>query len=327
MDAPVATRLQLQFDDDGHRVRITSITNLKRDWEAGGTRPRLAAAREAILAGRDEWTNRFTLIDTQTRRVTLEEEYGDLRRVEHDAVADREQLHRFFGDTPLAVQLASGDGWTDLTFWTSNATRATREQRDDVDRMLDVWSADGARYVAAVGALYEYLEARPDRARALFTSFSDETPLQDDHESALLRDVRASMKQIIDRIDEAKGNAFAIDEEFDLVFNPFPALMSVHTPGPILNAEHFKRVSDDAVEIPRAGISDALQSLEGRWVSPDLLAIAVRSMGNTDVPRPEMLAAMKRTRTAGVSAGDIRQAIVKALQHSSVYRVRWTESH
>lgn len=328
VDPPVSTRVALHFDRDGHRVQITSTTNLKRDWEAGASQPRLASAREPILAGTDEWANRFAAMETERQRATLDWEFGDLTRAERTAVAERDQLQQFFGDTSLTLQLTSGEGWTELTIWTGTASRATDEQRNAVEVMLDGWSRDGARYIEAVGALYEYLDARPKRAQPLLAILfaGEDHHAEDEREEAFLQDVRASLRRILARIDTSRNNAFSIDEQFDLAFNPFPAPMTVQTPSAILAAENFTRIGPDSVEIPRAGITDALQTLEGLWVSPDPLAILVRADGETKPPNAETIAGMKRKHTSAVTSADVRQAIVNALQRSDLYRVRWKES-
>lgn len=324
MKPPVATRVHLQFDRDGRHVRITSTTELIRDLEAGGAKARLAASREAILAGRDEWSNRYAAIEAQSERLLLDKQLGELRRAERSAVVVRDQLHRFFSDTPLTMQLAPGDGWTELTIWTGTASRATREQRANVDKLLALWSADGARYLDGIGKLYEYLDSRPDRAAAAFASVLGDAQKPDSAvEEALLAEVSAAMEQILERSEAAQENAYSIDEEFNLVFNPFPAAMRVQAPGTILALEGFTRIGDDSVEITSAGITDALQALEGRWVSPDPLAILLRADG--DPPNVETLAALKRKRTPGVTSADVRSGIVEALQRKSVYRVRWAE--
>ena len=71
----------------------------------------------------------------------------------------------------------------------------------------------------------------------------------------------------------------------------------------------------------------SLQTLEGRWVSPDPLAVLLRATlaGDDNPPNAETLAAVKRRRTPGLVAADVRKGIVEALQRESMYRVRWTE--
>ncbi|MGZ5440680.1 MAG: hypothetical protein ACXW5U_07020 [Thermoanaerobaculia bacterium] len=326
----MSTRVHLQFDGDGRRVRITTTADLMRDSEAGAAKLRLAEAREMIRTGRDEWSNRYAAIEAELESVRLEKQFGDLRRAERVAVFDRDQLHRFFSDTPITLHFTHGDGWTELTIWAGPPSRATREQRANVDKLVAAWSADGARYVAAVGALYEYLDGRPDRAGAVFAMiFGDEKQKPENTtEQALLAEVSAAMQEIITRAEAARENAFSVDEEFDLVFNPFPAAMTVQTPGTILAVENFRRIGDDSVEIPGAGITDALQALEGRWVSPDPLAILSQELlagGEPARSDPAALAVATRKRTPGVVASDVQQAIAEVLRGASVYRVRWVE--
>jgi hypothetical protein len=325
VQTPLSSRLQLRFDRDGRRVEITTDTELARDWEAGGAKERLDASRDAFLAGRDEWSNRYALIESESERSTQFKEQGLLRRVEHSAVADREQLTRFFSDTPLTFQLLSGDGWSEASIFTGSGSRATREQKDRVEHYLSLWSDDGARYLRAIDKLYEYLDRRPDRAEAAFAALlsDDEQPPSNDEEGALLNEAHAAIKQILDRADDARANASTLDEDFNDVFNPFPAAMIVQTPGAVIAVENFVRLGDDSVEIPPAGITDALHALDGRWASPDPLALGIRAMmANQEPASPHDLAALKRKRTTA-TPGEIRDAITKALQRAKVYRVRW----
>jgi hypothetical protein len=325
VQTPLTSRVHLRFDRDGRRVEITTTTDLASDWQAGGAKERLAASRDAFLADRDEWSNRYALVDAESERSTRFKEQGQLRRVEHSAIADREQLARFFSDTPLTFQITPGDGWSEASIFTGSGSRATREQKDRVEKYLSVWSEDGARYVRAISKLYDYLDRRPDRAEPAFAVLliGEEQPQTSDEEKALLDEARAAVKQILDRADDARANSSTIDEDFNDVFNPFPAAMTLQTPGAIVAVENFIRLGDDSVEIPPAGITDALHALDGRWVSPDPLALGVRAMmAGTDPPSPHDVAALKRKRTTATPA-EIRDGIVKALQRAKVYRVRW----
>jgi hypothetical protein len=74
VEAPISTRVHLRFDKDARRVEITTATELKRDFEAGGAKPRLAADRDALLAGRDQWSNRYAVIEAESERSTQEKE-------------------------------------------------------------------------------------------------------------------------------------------------------------------------------------------------------------------------------------------------------------
>ncbi|MCU1246953.1 MAG: hypothetical protein JWN02_2863, partial [Acidobacteria bacterium] len=182
--------------------------------------------------------------------------------------------------------------------------------------------------VDAVGKLYSYLDAQPLRADAVFTVlFSGEgVHAAYEEEEALINGVVKAMDRITDRMQQSQSAAYTIDEEFDLVYNPFPAELLIRTPHAVSAAENLERRGDDTVAVRRAGILDAVRSLEGKWISPDPLALVVRAdEENRDIPSPKELAAMPRKWTPMVSATDIEHAITTALTPPAAYKVRWTE--
>jgi hypothetical protein len=326
--SPINNRLVIDFDRDGQRARITSSTDLALDYRGHVMEQRLAVERDAILANRDEWSHRFAAVNADSERLLLDKDHGVLQHVERSAVVDRDQLHRFFSDTPITLSLARGAGWTELTLYPGTSSRATRPQREEVQRLLASWSRDGAAYVDAVGKLYSYLDAQPLRADAVFTVLfsGDGVHAAYEEEEALINGVVKAMDRITDRMQQSQPAAYTVDEEFDLVYNPFPAELLIHTPHAIAAVENLERRADDTVAVHRAGILDAVRSLEGQWVSPDPLALVVRAdEENRDIPTPRELAAMPRKWTPMVSATDIEHAITTALTPPAAYKVRWSE--
>jgi len=325
---PITTRLLLDLEADGQRARVTSTTDLSLEYRGHVVEQRLAVEREAILAGRDEWSNRFAAVSADSDRLILDKDHGVLQRAERSAMIDREQLHRFFSDVPITLSFARGSSWSELTIYPGSSGRATRQQREEVQRLLSSWSRDGAAYIDAVGKLYSYLDAQPLRADAVFTVlFSPEgVHAAYPEEDALINGVVKAMDRITDRIQQSQPAAYTIDEQFDLVYNPFPAEVVIHTPHPVVSSENVESRAKDTVAIPRSGLLDAVRSLEGKWVSPDPLALVVRAdEENRDIPPPKELAAMPRKWTAVVTASDVERAIVKALTPPAAYKVRWSD--
>jgi len=117
----------------------------------------------------------------------------------------------------------------------------------------------------------------------------------------------------------------ALHEELDLVFNPFPAEVAVRTPEDILALQYMEERATNLAVIHRDGLLDAMSALEGRWISPDPLAILLRSSQTADskVPPPATVAAMPRRSTAAVTASEIEKAVMEELKPASVYRIRW----
>jgi hypothetical protein len=318
----IKDRITLDFTgEDAGRARVTTLTEINSDVRGAKVEARVAATREAILAARDEWSPRFASVAPSDERIVFDKQYGLLTRAEHSGSIERDAVQRFFADLPMTVTLTRGEGWSELAIYPGASTRATREQREHVNRMLEFWSADASRYIDALSKLYDYLDTNPERAQYVFALLFDDEGGALDKERALIERVNQSMAAISDRIPEENSTAMTIDEEFDLVFNPFPAEIDVRVPRPIFLVEGFEKQKDDLFVIKRAGLLEAIEKLEGKWVSPDLLAISLREQ-EVD---PKVLAAMPRKSSAMVTATEIEKALRARLAPASGYRVRWSE--
>jgi hypothetical protein len=328
--SPVRYSVNLDFDKDPSRVRITSVTELEPSFGENAIHQRLEPVRQSLAGERDDWSLRFQQVQADSERVTVEREHGELVRVEHSAVVEREQLSRFFGDLPMTVTTVKGDGWAELAIYPGSSPRASRQQREIVEHVLSDWSGDLAAYFNQMSRLYEWLDTHPQMAEHAFTLlFEDEEKAHavDTEEDALLTAARGAMNQVTARLQRKDGEAVPVDELFDLVYNPFPAEITIRTPRVILVSEHFERLNDATVMIRHAGLLDAARTLEGKWLSPDPLALVLRSEEDKfDMPKSPELAAMKRKWSQHVGASDIQTALVNAVKPAESYRVRWIES-
>lgn len=327
--APVRYAVRLDLDKDPSRVRVTSVTEMDKAYADDAVRKRLAPVRDSILNERDDWSVRFQQVNPESERVTLEREYGELVRAERSAMFDRDQLARFFGDLPMTVTVNKGDGWSELAIYPGSSSRASRQQRDTVDRVLDVWSRDVTNYLNRMSRLYQWLDTHPQMAEQAFTLLfedDDKAHATDEEEDALITGARKAMTAVTERLQRKEGESVPADELFDLVYNPFPAEITVHTPRAIVGAEHFEKKGEQLVVIRHAGLVDAAQSLEGRWVSPDPLAILLRSEEeHFDMPPAAELGKMKRKWSRDLSPSELQTALVDAVRPAESYRVRWVE--
>ncbi|MGZ4809413.1 MAG: hypothetical protein ACXV7D_08785 [Thermoanaerobaculia bacterium] len=317
--------MTLDFPDPAN-VRVTAVTSI--DENVANTdemRRRIAEARDALANGRDEWSLHFAPLDPLTERSVIEKSSGALVRTERAITIPRAQLQRVFADTNITITVTNADGYTDLAVYPGASTRATRQQKAHVESTLHAWSVDASRYLAAMHRLYSYLDRQPERATVVFTRLleSEDTPVLEE-EQTLVEDVGRTADAITERLRAAEREAVTVDEQFDRVFNPFPAEIVVHLPREEVSAEGFEKKDRDFV-IKRRGLVDALQALEGRWLSPDPLLMQQRS-GNDPSPTAAAIAAMPRTSSPMVSATDIETAVIEQLKPASEYRVRWPES-
>jgi hypothetical protein len=318
----IKRRVTLNFADDRQYVRVTATTEIGASGR-GAIQQRLAAEREALRNETDEWSKRIASVAPVSEEIVTQRQNGAIQRVEHSAVIQRDDLQRFFSDLPLTITLMRGDGFSELSLYPGTSTRATRTQREEVKAILEASSADAARYINATSVLYQYLDAHPERATAVFTILYDEKQTSTiEEEQGLIETVRTTADTLLQRLETSERNAFTIDEEFDLVYNPFSAEIAIRTPREIVAAEGFEKTAADGAFIRRAGLLDALGALETHWISPNLLRAALVD----EQPLPaEELARMPRKGVAMVTASEIEQAIAERLRPASVYRVRWAD--
>jgi hypothetical protein len=322
---PVITQsVLIEPDAEGRHVEVAATTAFSRDVSSRSMEQRQAVMREAILAGRDEWGLRFAAVSPDDEQIVYDRHRGVLIRAEHRALMDIDAIHQFFAGAGFSLQLTRGEGWTELSVFPDTSTRASRAQREHVATILKAWSEDVAHYFAAMARLYEYLDEEPHRAAAVFELlFDDEKQSTIEREDALVRDAIRTMDAIRDRLQSARDDTYTIDEEFDLNYNPFPAEIVVRVPRPIDSLENFEKRDDHTVRISRAGLLDAITSLEGKWLTPDPLAISARMDDGKTPPTAAELAAMPRRATSLVTATDIQREVERRLRPASTYRVRW----
>jgi hypothetical protein len=325
MRNPVKNTIVIEPEEDRRHAMVTLRTEIAANGNDPAKNERLSEMRAAIIDRRDPWTPRFAAINADSERVVYEKSRGVLRRAERSARIGLDDLQRFLSDCGT-VQISESEHWTELAFYPSSSTRATRQQREHVEKSSRVWAADAVRYLRALDRLYSYLDREPQRANAVFTillSDKDEKSVID-KEDALLTAVNDAMSAIVDHVDQAREQGFTLDEEFDLVFNPLPGEIVVRLPAPIVLSEGFERRDERTVAIPRRGLVDAISGLEGRWASPDPLAIIARA-SDTDAAKPaaEDVAARARRSSATVTVDEVEKALAERLRPAAAYRVRW----
>jgi hypothetical protein len=317
----VENRLSLVFYEDPSRVHVNTQIHIE-DPDNKVIAQRVDYLREAIAGNRDEWAMRFAGLNIDNERIVLDRTYGRITGVERQTTIDRNELPKFFNDMSVTVSLLPNDGYTELTIIPGASSRATRQQRERVFATLHEWSREAAAYVDALSHLYEYLDANPERAQPAFTILLADRDQKsvNDEEQALIEKVWNTADRLSERMRPKETDAYMVDEEFDLVFNPFPGEIDVVTPKPASGVENFDKRDATTFVIPRRGLLDAVSSLEGKWVSPDPFAMSAHGD-----PKPEQLAKMPRHWSAVVTASEIESAVSERLKPASVYRVRWIE--
>ncbi len=311
----------LSFDESGEHVTIAAETKIPakpRDED------RARRLREDLVAYRDEWSLRFANADPAEDRMLYERTRGTLVRVEHVARIDSDDLQKFFFDVPVSTTVMQGPGWTELTIYPGASTRATREQRENVEKKLQIYAHHAVVYFAAVRSMYGYLDGRPQRAaemfKALFRDDDDARPiLLTDAEMSLVEATRKALTALAFGQEETAN----LEQEADLVFNPFPATLVVRVPGEPLIVEGFTRGEKGKLVAETKSLLDAVASLEGKWISPDPLAFAIRSDSKGLEDLAPVLAAEPRRAETVIGEREVTDALRERLRPAARYRVRF----
>lgn len=338
-DPPVRESLLLRFLPNGAVVATSKVEIADLTETNQALKRRLEEVRRAILEGSDEWGARFAAAEPAAERFSWEKRLGEVRAGSRSAVIDEpRRLAAVFGDTSVFVtyEVDKERGLAELTLSPGPAARATRRQREELERRMDGWTAALAEYIAAAGEVYAYLEERPERARACFgTLFAERLP---DSEIEALEELTAEEEETVGRLDEAtravlevlvvpSGEAYSPDEVSHLVYDPFPARLTVKLPAPPLSVEGFARSAQGVLAVPDLGLWEALKSLEGRWLLPDpvLFYVAGDGDGGDEVDLDLFLGQSRQAVPAHLlpTADEVKAAIEERLRPAPVYRASW----
>lgn len=337
-EPPVREDLHLRFLANGAVVATSTVRiSADQDTRNPALSRRLAETRRAILDGSDAWGARFALANPAAERFWWEKRLGDLAAASRSAaIAEPKGLEALFGDTSVAVtyRIDKDQGLAELILVPGPATRATRRQRQEMERTLEAWAAAIAEYLEAAGDLYAHLERQPDRARNCFgLLFSDlledrerksfEEPAEE--EAAMLERLDEAMRRVTDVLLVPQRAEYSPDEVSHLVYDPFPARLTVKLPGAPVEVEGFQPGEDGALVVAGLGLWEALRSLEGRWLAPDPVLFYVDNSRRGKQATIDLDAFLQKPRQAlsAPSAEEVRQAVEELLRPAPLYRASW----
>ncbi len=292
---------------------------------------RLESSREEIDSGLDRWSQRFDLIEMSAERLSTESIHGGLRRSVHTAVTTSfEEIMPMLEADGLTGGIVSAGGDAELTLFPTGGSRATGLQIQAVERRLSEWSALVAEYFEALIELYEYLDARPDRTVPCFAQIFDDHEVSGqtgpltDLETNLITSVTASMENVADALAVPKDEAFSLNSLARLVYDPFPARLTVVVKGEVLESEGFVETGG-VFERPPVDAWSALESLVDRWVAPDLVTAAFAPVALDELPEVDLEQLMRRPRRYGSppAAFEVEGALLGELVPEEMLRIRW----
>ncbi|MGK2857778.1 MAG: hypothetical protein ACSLFQ_11290 [Thermoanaerobaculia bacterium] len=333
-ETPVEERMEIVFDGDGTAIVRVDVA-LAEDAARPEMAQRLDAIRAEILDERDPWARRFESVHPKGESFTWEKSQGKLLHATRIARINQHDLGRLFFDTALQVSYTEIRGHAELSIFAGESQRASREQVRLWNETADGWSRAVARYYQAVGLLYRYAAAYPERAEALFAVvFESELAKEEfgELQASLNDEERVITDRVVAAIDDivsaqTAGGELSADELARLVNDPFPADLLVKVDGEIDEIEGFARDPEGGgVRVVRKGLLEALDAMRSRWASPDPFhAMLDRWRLGDDAPPFDFdgFLAMPRNATPPEGWREVRAALDESLRPASTYRVRW----
>ena len=292
---------------------------------------RMEASRNALEHELDPWSRRFALLQPLAEHQSIERVDGELRRSVHSAVlASFDDVARMVEAEGLSGNLTVNGGVAELSLFSTGGSRATAVQRQKVERRLVEWSQSLADYFESVIDLYGYLDARPDRSVPCFAHIFDthegvpgSGPLEPEEEELVLR-VKDTMDGVVEALLVADGESYSLNELARLVYDPFPARLTISVTGAVLESEGLV-AAPGFFERPAVDAWTALVSLEGRWAAPDLVTALVSPAPEDEQPEldPVEFATRPRSFATPPTPQEVESELLSALVPEPALALRW----
>jgi hypothetical protein len=335
-EEPVREHLHLTLRADGSVVAtvVQQIAPSDRAHDNQELADRLEESRANLEQKLDPWSQRFARLAPLAEHQSLEMSEGEVRRSIHSAV---------FESFDEALQLVEADGLTgnltaighmlELDVFPTGGSRATYFQRQQTDRRLRDWSTDLAEYFDAVVDLYTHLDRQPGRAVPCLAHVFDvheglgETGPLTSIEEELVTRAREAMERVADALLVPDDEAFSLNEISRLVYDPVPARLTIAVDADVLDSSGFI-TGAGFFERPAVDVWNALRSLEGRWVTPDLVTEAAAPVPDDQQPEPDvlLLSSLPRRYSAAPTSGEVESAILTELIPEERLQLRWRKA-
>lgn len=330
-EEPVRDHLHIAFAP-GPAIVVTAVREIASPGAKGdnpAVEERMEEARRDLSGGWDRWSRGFAELDAIADRGTIVRHEGRVSRGIHSAlVASFRPLERLLGNEGMSAFYEEAGDERELQLVPTGSGQATKQQREDFDRTLAVWSEAVAGYLEQTTALYAHLERAPHRAVPCFAHVFDihpeeSGPLSADEET-LITALKKRMERVADALLIDTGRAYSLNELSRLVFDPFQGRLTVAVDGPALEIEGFlERTS--FYERPPVELWRALENASTMWISPDLVTSMV--VPGTDSAQPEVdpvsFANLPRSWAQAPDAWTVESEIRARLQPEEIYRLRW----
>lgn len=322
-EEPVQEHVHLTIRADGTVVAtvVQEVASSRRGSDNPELADRLDESRESLAHGYDRWSERFSHLHPLAERQSLESVEGEVRRSVRSAVfSSFEDVVSLLEADGLTGSLTRSDRSAELRLFPTGGSRATYLQRQEAERLLQEWSDHLADYFAATGELFSYLDRQSDRSLPCLAHVFDvhegldaTGPLTRIEEGFVDR-VKETMEEVAMALLVDDDEAFSLNELSRLVYDPFPARLSITVQQEAVAAVGFVH-REGYFERPAVDAWNALRSLEGRWISPDLVTAAAAPVPDHLQPEPDIpsLAAQSRFYSNPPTSAEVESAILAAL--------------
>lgn len=332
-EEPVREHLHLTILVDGAVVAtvVQQVAPSDRAQDNTQLADRLEESRANLEQKLDPWSQRFARLAPLAEHQSLEISEGEVRRAIHSAV---------FASFEDAVRLVEADGLTgnlvdtgramELSLFPTGGSRATYSQRQGMDRRLRKWSSELADYFTSVIELYDHLDLNPERAVPCLAhvfdkheGLGDTGPLSELEERLVVK-TKESMEVVAEALMVPDHEAFSLNELSRLVYDPFPARLTVAVDAEVLDSSGFTSGAG-FFERPAVDVWNALRALEGRWVTPDLVTAAAAPVPDDQQPDPDvlLLSSLPRRHSSPPNSGEVESAILAELIPEELLQLRW----
>jgi hypothetical protein len=336
-EEPVQEHLHLRIRGDGSVIAtvVQEVASSERAHNNPRLADRLEASRADLKQQLDPWSQRFERLTPLAEHQSLELSEGEVRRaIRSAAFASFDEAVRLVEADGLSGSLVENGHTMELSLFPTGGSRATSVQRQGMDRRLRQWSAELADYFGSVFDLYTHLDHHPERAVPCLAHVFEtheglgETGALSQLEERLVVRTKDSMETVAEALMVPEDEAFSLNELSRLVYDPFPARLTITVQADVLDAVGFVPGAG-FFERPTVDVWSALRALEGRWIAPDLVTAAAAPAPDDQQPEPDvlLLASQPRRFASAPTSGEIESAILGELVPEEMLQLRWRKGN
>ena len=339
-EPPVTEEIEIRLRPSGGAIIAVTVeltSPLERFEDNERIRQRIRKSQRALLEGLDPWTRRFEEMDLSSETYFWKKREKELVKVIRSGkVEGMEEIVEFFGDDPFSFEYSREEDYNQIALYPDGSDRATQEQREMWEEYLERWKEAYAGYVVSVCRLYSYLDDRPDRAEACLCKLFDEVAAPErlerveettDEEDLLVEGVENAMGEMLSMFEITDETARSFNELSELIYDPFPAGLTIRFPGEILAVEGFVELDGKGVAVPDFSLWSAVSRLEGRWFFPDpFLSVIPYLPGEEMSGEPfdlDAFLAVERRTTLAPLRREIDDTVMTSLRPGERFLVRW----